>query len=370
MNGRQELFNNHTGRWEQWTDVRDAQTEAFIQDNYGLYAPSMFEAAMRISFYAHRENPLVKMLDSLQWDGKPRLERFLTDVMKADDSDYMRECSRLIFSGGVHRAYKPGCKFDEMIVLTGKQGVGKGTICRWLNMDESFYRTIKTIQGKEAVEGLRGAWIAEMEELMATRKAKEVEIIKSFISNQEDSYRAPYNKHVEVIPRRCIFIGTANEPQFLTDKTGNRRFYPVNCNSDINDIQANEKQIKELIRQCWAEAVARYKKGEMQPYANTKLLGIIRRAQDDAMEDDWRIGAIEQYLDDTKKGDRDTVCVIELWHQALQEPAEKKPTRSDSIEIGKIMNSFKDWERAGTPVRTQAWGVQKAWRKRRSQFPF
>jgi predicted P-loop ATPase len=307
-------------------------------------------------------NPLLDILEKLAWDGKPRVEQFLHDVMKADDTDYVRECSRLIFAGGIHRAYEPGCKFDDMIVLIGGQSAGKSTIVRWLNMDDSFFREIKTISGKEGIEAIRGVWIGEVAELMAMTRVKEAEAVKAYITSQEDSYRPPYAKHVQTIPRRCMFIGTTNNPQFLTDKTGNRRFYPVKCQSLAYRMYDNEEVVKEYIRQAWAEAVHLYKEGKLQPFAKKEVLEQIRAAQEAAMEDDWRQGAIEQYLDDQKKGNNATVTVVELWHNALNEPEESKPTRKDSIEITQIIASIPGWIQGQNKVATK-WGRQKYFRK-------
>jgi predicted P-loop ATPase len=307
-------------------------------------------------------NPLLEILNALEWDGKPRVEHFLHDVMKAEDSDYIRECSRLIFAGGIHRAFRPGCKFDDMIVLIGSQAAGKSTIVRWLNMDDQFFREIKTINGKEGIEAVRGVWIGEVSELMAMTRVKEAEAVKAYITSQEDSYRPPYQKNVQTIPRRCVFIGTTNNPQFLTDKTGNRRFYPVKCGSFAYKLYENEKIIREYIRQAWAEAVHLYKEGKLQPFARKEVLDQIRAAQEQAMEDDWRIGAIEQYLSECKKMPGATVSVIELWHRALGEPEESKPTRKDSIEITQIITNIPGWVQCPNPV-TTPWGRQKVFRK-------
>jgi len=81
-----------------------------------------------------------------------------------------------------------------------------------------------------------------------------------------------------------------------------------------------------------------------------------------AMEDDWRIGAIEQYLEDQKKMAGATVSVIELWHRALGEPEESKPTRKDSIEITQIITNIPGWIQSPNPIKTQ-WGRQKVFRK-------
>ena len=362
MTGKPEWWDRHTKRWREWTDAQESEARAYFESKYSMYSQAKMSDALLIYFKDHKVNPLLDILEKLEWDGKPRVERFLHDVMKADDTPYIRECSRLIFAGGIHRAYEPGCKFDDMIVLIGGQSAGKSTIVRWLNMDEAFFREIKTINGKEGIEAIRGVWIGEVAELMAMTRVKEAEAVKAYITSQEDSYRPPYGKHVQTIPRRCMFIGTTNNPQFLTDKTGNRRFYPVKCTSLAYEIYAHEEEVREYIRQAWAEAVHLYKEGQLQPFAKKEVLEAIRAAQEAAMEDDWRIGAIEQYLEEQKPRTGDTVSVIELWHRALGEPEESKPTRKDSIEITQIITNVPGWIQCTNPVRTQ-WGRQKGFRK-------
>jgi len=362
MTGKPEFYDTGRKVWREWTDAQESEARAYFEGNYGMYSQAKLADALAIYFKDHKVNPLLTILEKLEWDGKPRVEQFLHDVMKAEDSEYIRECSRLIFAGGVHRAYEPGCKFDDMIVLIGGQSAGKSTIVRWLNMDDNFFREIKTISGKEGIEAIRGVWIGEVAELMAMTRVKEAEAVKAYITSQEDSYRPPYGKHVQTIPRRCMFIGTTNNPQFLTDKTGNRRFYPVKVQSYAYKMYDNEEAIKEYIRQAWAEAVHLYKERKLQPFAKKEVLEAIRAAQEAAMEDDWRIGAIEQYLDDQKKRAGSTVSVIELWHRALNEPAESKPTRKDSIEITQIISNVPGWIQCPNMINTQ-WGRQKGFRK-------
>ena len=362
MTGKPERWHKVTQRWREWTDADESDTRAYFETTYGMYSQAKLNDALQVYFNNHRVNPLIQILDGLEWDGKPRVEHFLHDVMKAEDSDYIRECSRLIFAGGIHRAYEPGCKFDDMIVLIGGQSAGKSTIVRWLNMEDTFFREIKTIAGKEGIEAIRGVWIGEVAELMAMTRVKEAEAVKAYITSQEDAYRPPYAKHVITVPRRCMFVGTTNNPQFLTDKTGNRRFYPVKCQSFAYRLYDNEKKVKEYIRQAWAEAVHLYKEGNLQPFAKKEVLDQIRAAQEAAMEDDWRIGAIEQYLEEQKKRAGSTVSVIELWHYALNEPDESKPSRKDSIEITQIITNIPGWIQCPNPIATK-WGKQKSFRK-------
>ena len=362
MTGKPEWWDKARKAWREWTDAQESQARAYFESTYGMYSQAKLADALQIYFADNKVNPLLNILEQLKWDGKPRVEHFLHDVMKAEDNAYTRECSRLIFAGGIHRAYEPGCKFDDMIVLIGGQSAGKSTIVRWLSIEDQFFREIKTINGKEGIETIRGVWIGEVAELMAMTRVKEAEAVKAYITSQEDSYRPPYGKHVQTIPRRCMFIGTTNNPQFLTDKTGNRRFYPVKCNSFAYKLYDEEENVREYIRQCWAEAVHLYKKGNLQPFAKKEVLEQIRQAQEAAMEDDWRIGAIEQYLEDNKKKSGSTVSVVELWHRALGEPEESKPTRKDSIEITQIISNMPGWIMGPNKISTQ-WGRQRYFRK-------
>ena len=360
MTGKPEFKRN--GEWREWTDTEESRMRSYFESTYSMYSQNKMTDALLIYFHNHKVNPLLDILEGLKWDGKPRVEHFLHDIMKCEDNEYTRECSRLIFAGGIHRAYRPGCKYDDMIVLIGDQGTGKSTITRWLNIDDQWYQEIKTINGKEGIEAIRGVWIGEVSELMAMTRVKEAEAVKAYITSQKDSYRPPYQKNVQTIPRRCVFIGTTNNPQFLTDKTGNRRFYPVRVNSDGYKLLDNEKIVREYIEQAWAEAVHLYKEGKLQPFAKKEVLAQIRAAQEAAMEDDWRIGAIEQYLEDTKNFPNATVSVIELWHNALNEVEDSKPTRKDSIEITQIISNIPGWIQCPNPVSTK-WGKQKAFRK-------
>ena len=260
--------------------------------------------------------------------------------------------------------YSPGCKFEDVPVLIGTaQGEGKSTIVRWLAMHDSYFAEVKTIEGKEAIEQLDGAWICEVAELLALTKTKEQEAVKSYISCQRDKYRRPYDRQTSEIPRRCIFIGTTNNEHFLKDKTGNRRWYPVTVHSSAYWLYDHEQECRDYIIQCWAEAKARYDKGEIPNFANKELREEYKAAQEDAMEDDWRVGSIEQFLDAQEVGTY--VCVQQIKREALS-PSKEFPQdliSKESQEISTLMGKFLGWEKVGKHY-VRDYGQQRCWQKK------
>jgi hypothetical protein len=78
--------------------------------------------------------------------------------------------------------------------------------------------------------------------------------------------------------------------------------------------------------------------------------------QGKAVEDDYRVGMIENYVKD-----KDKVCVLELWKIALDNEY-SKPTRRESNEITLILQSIGGWER-GKIERHNAFGNQLMWYK-------
>lgn len=353
-----------------WTDADEAESRTYLEEVYGISNERKHNDALRLLFREREYNPVIDYLKKLQWDGTERIEDFLHRWMLADDSPYIRECSRLIFAGGINRIMNPGCKMDDVVVLVGGQGTGKSTIVRMLAMDDTYFGEIKTVDGDKAVEQLAGKWICEIPELSAFTRAKEVESIKAFITRQKDSYRKPYDRNVDDRDRMCVMIGTTNNPAFLIDQTGNRRYYPVHVRSNAYDLYRHKAEIEDYIRQCWAEALVKFKRHEMPNFAREDLIDEYRKAQDAATQDDWRIGAIEAYLYDKPIGS--FACVKELMDEVISPDREHplNPTPKDSKDISIIMSRMEGWEKAASSRRTMKYGTQRGWVKVSEKEPY
>lgn len=348
------------GEMQRWTDADDSWLRGYIERKYRIYSPPKLLDALETVWQSHRYHPIRDRIKALTWDGRARLKRMLIKWLHADDCPYSEEVSRLIFAGGIHRIFEPGCKFEDMAVLIGqKQGEGKSTFVRMLAMDDKFFREVNEIDGQRGSEAVEGAWICEVSELLALKRSKEVEAAKSYFSRQVDVYRRPFDRRVTELPRQCIFVGTTNNAQFLTDKTGNRRYYPVVCNNSGRDLFDHKEELKAYIEQCWAEAYALFLQDKLPPVLDKSLIEEVQYHQESALEDDYRVGMVTQYLNE--KQDGETVCIIELWERALHESF--KPNRKDSNELSLIMQNMPGWIKLSSPRKTATWGNQRCWVK-------
>lgn len=216
-----------------------------------------------IEHFAHErpQHPIRDYLDGLEWDGKPRLDRWLFTYLGAcaeseTQIDYVRAIGKMFLIAMVARIYNPGCQADYMLVLEGEQGILKSTACRKLAGDAWFSDCLpESIASKDARQHLRGKWLMEVSELAAFTKA-EVEALKAFITRREEKYRPPFGRHDVAEKRQCLFVGTTNQDVYIKDATGGRRFWPIRCTAI--DVAGLEQARDHL----FAEAVIAYRKHE------------------------------------------------------------------------------------------------------------
>lgn len=339
-------------------DVDFAGARNYLDYAYGIAAVGKINDALVLAAEKLSFHPVRDYLDGLKWDGTARIERFMRNYFRTEDTAYTREILKKTMCGAVARIYKPGTKFDLMLVLIGpSQGEGKSTFARRLGKGWAS-SSFSTVNGKESFEQLRGKWVLESAELSGLRKA-EAEQVKNFITKEVDSYRPAYGRVVEEFPRQCVFIGTTNEVDFLKDPTGDRRFMPVvvkRSNNPKYNVWADE--FDQVLDQMWAEAVQLYKDGEpliLSPEAEA----IAHTKRESHTERDERYGLILQYVEQDLPVDWDTRDIGErrMWlkmkpqerTKAQVEPKYKRETVTSAEVFCEVMErDFRDMKPTDT----------------------
>lgn len=245
------------------------------------FLPSMPRGTLEeaVLMVAHRNSfhPLRDHVEGLRskWDGVKRLDGWLERcVFEVEDPTLadpllrqylarvgtwfvMAMCSRVMTQRKVGSLVVcgPGVKFDYMMILEGPQGWGKSTLASVLGGDY-FADTGLAIGEKDSFQNIQGIWIYEWGELENMTK-QEVGKVKLFVSSPKDRFRATFDRRPRDYPRQVVFVGTTNEANYLTDVTGNRRFWPVRISRppDKAWLQAN-------LEQMLAEAVTYIDAGE------------------------------------------------------------------------------------------------------------
>lgn len=363
------------------TDTDDSSIRHYLEKFYNITGNAKIWDAVKMVIERHAFHPVRDYLKATKWDGVRRVDTLLIDYLGAEDTAYTRAVIRKTLVAAVARVFNPGCKFDYVLVLIGKQGIGKSTIIKLLGRDW-FSDSFNGVQGKEAFEQLQGVWILEIAELAGIKKA-ELESIKHFISKQVDSYRVAYGKRTEVFPRQCVFIGTTNTKDFLSDHTGNRRFWPVDTMLVPATKNIFEDLTPEEVAQVWAEAVSLYKHGE-KLYLSKEVEAEAFQKQTEHREIDDRTGIIQRYLDTLLptnwldmdiherraflSGDelqpegterRKKVCIAEIWVELFGR-AQSEMTRYNTRDLHNILKSLPDWEEAkAATCRFRIYGTQK-----------
>lgn len=345
------------------TDTDDSNLKMYLEDNYEITSERVIKKGVDIVSNENKYHPIRDYLESLMWDGVPRIENLLPRFLGAEKNGYTTGVMKMHMLAAISRIYEPGIKYDIMLCLVGSQGAGKSTFFKYLAInDDWFSDNLDHLDDENIYRKLQNHWIIEMGEMKATVTAKNIEQIKSFLSRQKETYKVPYEVYPEDRPRQCVFCGTSNDLNFLPlDRTGNRRFAPVM--TDITKakvhILENEEESRAYIVQAWAEAMVLYRQGNVYLSFTKEIEEEAKKLQKEFMPEDTNAGIIQAFLDDYED---DYVCTKLLFDDALHRTGEMK--QWESKEIANIMNNaIGGWKAHGTHRFGKEYGIQRSWKR-------
>lgn len=302
------------------------------------------EQAMLVVARQGAFHPIRDWLGGLKWDQRPRLDAWLINTFDCKDTVLHRSIGAKFMIAAVRRIRQPGCKFDQLLVLEGPQGIGKSTALEALFGRHWFSDAMPDdLANKDAAMALLGVWGLELGEIEQLIRA-EVETVKAFLSRAVDRFRPPYGKHYVERPRQGVLIGTTNARDYLRDSTGNRRIWPVWCNvADAKFLQVNRDQL-------WAEAASREASGEHIWLEDTHEIHSASVAQNTRLSEDAWTEPVRRFL----VGKID-ITIADLLKDGLNIPTAQQG-RKELLRCAAILR-VEGWDR------THIWVKDKAYPK-------
>ena len=221
-------------------------------ERHGLSKESVTE---HLIVLAEPYHPVRGWLTGRDWDGVDRFDALFDTVELKPDADIWL-CRLLItlwLRQAAAAALLPDGEFraSGVLVAQGAQNRGK---TRWLeSLAPPEHRAAWVATGvaldphdRDSIQQLTGYWLAELGEIEATFR-RDVAMLKAMITRPHDVYRSAFARREERIPRRTVFYGSVNKPDYLIDDTGNRRFWTI----PIERMNADHKID---VAQLWAQA--------------------------------------------------------------------------------------------------------------------
>lgn len=373
-----------------WGNRDDANLRIYLEENYGVTGKDKIKDAKDAVLTRRRVHPIRDYLNSLTWDGVPRLETLIIDYIGAKDTPLNRAMTRKHFTAAVARVMNPGCKYDYCLIIAGAEGIGKSTLFSVMGGDW-FNDSLVTMEGKSGMEQAQGGWVIELPELGSIKRS-DVEQVKAYISRQDDTYRPAYGTVVEKHPRQCVFCGTTNEEYFLKGDTGNRRFWVISVSSSLKKYSDMRAALIADRDQLWAEAVEYWRQGEpLYLPANLETEARQRQAEynddsDDPLKDmlkgyldmklpgewqTWDLKRRRSYISDPDPLDatgtevRERVCAAEFICERLGRDMGDKEYKYLARKVCKMMDDLPGWERVSSTKHAAAlYGIQKGFKRR------
>lgn len=257
----------------------------FKEVNKELMRDAVYMVAKRQPF-----DSAITWLNGLEWDGVPRIETFYHTHFGTADTAYTRAVSLYMWTALAGRVLEPGIKADMVPILVGAQGLRKSAGIAAISPDPEFFADISFAdKDDDLARKMRGCLVAEISELRGLN-TKDLESIKAWVTRTHDKWVPKYKEFTTIFARRGIPLGSSNEDEFLADKTGNRRWLPVDVIRMVDtDAIAQDREM------LWAEARETFKRLGGIQFRDAERLGASVHEQY-MIKDAW-LETVDKWLD-------------------------------------------------------------------------
>lgn len=322
-----------------WRPIRDADVVAMrarLESGEKAFKPirrELMRDALTLICDRRRFDSYLVWLKGLEWDGVPRVARFLETCFGVAPSAYATAVSLYWWSAAAGRLLKPGIQADMVPVLVGDQGLGKSQALKALMPFDGGYVEIHLGDKEDNLARLlRGALIGELAELRGLR-TREAEAIKAWITRQQENWTPKFKERNTVFKRRCIFVGTTNEEQFLDDPTGERRWLPVVVGAvDVARVRAERDQLWAEARVLFEAQGVIWREAQTLARAEHEKFKVVDERRERVVSWLYRLNS----FDDRRPADREYLVLVDVAQEALGiDPS--RFNRSEQMAVSKIL---------------------------------
>lgn len=241
-------------------------------------------------------NPARDFVRSWGWDGRDWFGDFAASLQGPEPELSRALLWRWMLSAVAAVERPQGVAAQGMLVLCGPQGAGKS---RWVESlapaDLILPGALLNPSDRDSVATSIAHWLVELGELDATFRRTDLAQLKAFITRDKDTFRRPYDKVEETHPRRTVFAATVNGNDFLSDPTGNRRYWTIPV--DAIDLARGID-----VRAVWAQVAAAYDRGEHWHLSQMEERQLVARNSDHTLRDPIEDQILARF--DPETGDR------------------------------------------------------------------
>lgn len=202
----------------------------------------------------NRFDSAIDWINSLNWDGVPRIGRAMQTYYRCEDTPYASAVGEYLFTGLAGRCTTPGIKADMSLILVGMQGARKTSAVEALCPTPEAFGEIDLNKSDDALaRSMRGKLVVELAELKGL-SGRDAESVKAWFSRRVEEWRPVYREAHLRYGRRSMTIGTDNIGEFLDDPSGARRFLPIQVGEhvDIDGLLRDRDQL-------WAEGLHKFR---------------------------------------------------------------------------------------------------------------
>lgn len=242
-------------------------------------------------------NPAVRWITSQPWDGVSRLGAFYNTITGANDSvkeskQLKETLMRKWMLSAVAAAFSPnGSAGSGILVLQGAQYMGK---TKWFKelvpseLEITKDGMMLDPKDKDSVYQCVTNWLVELGEVDATFRKADIAHLKAFLTKDTDVLRLAYSRKTSEFARRTVFFASVNQEDYLSDPTGNRRFWTIEC-SAINHTHGLPMQ------QVWAEVYELWKNGATHYLTTEEMVALNKHNENYQVKDAFEELFLERF---------------------------------------------------------------------------